>query len=110
MNAAARSNPRRRQRNSSDDSVAIRQPVKRRKRSALTTETFQPPEATGPNGISAQHQPQALATESPAKVEHAGEEELADETKLAFRGKSARRHDEASLARRLTTSEILVST
>ncbi|KAG8528056.1 uncharacterized protein KY384_006972 [Bacidia gigantensis] len=38
--AAARSNPRRRQRNASEDSVAIRQPVKRRKRSALTKETF----------------------------------------------------------------------
>ncbi|KAL8853210.1 MAG: hypothetical protein Q9221_001944 [Calogaya cf. arnoldii] len=42
-------NPRRRQRTGSDDSVAVRQLPKRLKRSALTTETFQPLHQS-PNG------------------------------------------------------------
>lgn len=47
----ARSNPRRRQRNTSEDSIAVRQPVKRRKRSALTKETFAAPDDRSSNGI-----------------------------------------------------------
>lgn len=47
---SARSNPRRRQRNISEDSIAVRQPVKRRKRSALTNETFHGPDDRTTNG------------------------------------------------------------
>lgn len=43
-------NPRRRQRNGSEDSVALRQNPKRLRRSGLTHETFQPPEAPKANG------------------------------------------------------------
>jgi len=41
--SVAARNPRRRQRNASEDSVANRQPVKRQKRSGLSKETFEPP-------------------------------------------------------------------
>ncbi|KAL8818286.1 MAG: hypothetical protein Q9223_003041 [Gallowayella weberi] len=43
-------NPRRRQRTGSDDSVAVRQPPKRLKRSGLTAETFKPPVTYSANG------------------------------------------------------------
>ena len=47
---AVRSNPRRRQRNASEDSVVRQQPVKRRKRSGLTSDTFRPTELSKLNG------------------------------------------------------------
>ena len=108
MSAAARSNPRRRQRNSSDDSVAIRQPVKRRKRSALTNETFQSPNGSSQNGTTSQDQRHSLANDSPSDLQDAEERDVVDATTLAFRGKATRRHDEAAAHRRQTTSEILV--
>ena len=48
--SAAIRNPRRRQRTSSDDSVAVRHNPKRLRRSGLTQETFQPPPNKQVNG------------------------------------------------------------
>ena len=48
--SAAVRNPRRRQRAPSDDSIALRQTTKRRKRSLLAPDTFEPPVAHKVNG------------------------------------------------------------
>ena len=42
--------PKRRQRNTSEDSLALRHNPKRLRRSGLTSETFEPPESTKANG------------------------------------------------------------
>ena len=43
-------NPKRRQRNTSEDSLALRHNPKRLRRSGLTSETFEPPESAKTNG------------------------------------------------------------
>ena len=43
-------NPKRRQRNTSEDSLALRHNPKRLRRSGLTSETFEPPESAKANG------------------------------------------------------------
>ncbi|KAL9632670.1 MAG: hypothetical protein Q9164_005175, partial [Protoblastenia rupestris] len=83
----ARSNPRRRQRNASEDSVANRQPVKRRKRSGLSKETFEPPIHSNLNGH-IEPSDDAPLTNGHAYEPGSLREESGDNTNLVIRNKN----------------------
>ena len=85
-----RSNPRRRQRNASEDSVAIRQPVKRRKRTGLAQDTFEPPISTKLNGHIARAE-QASHGNGYAKEPNNIRQKSADSTSLAIRSGSGKK-------------------
>ena len=83
-------NPRRRQRTISDDSVALRQSSKRRKRSFIAPDTFIPPNHQKPNG----HLP--VINGGPVSNGHALEprkqrDVSVDTTSLAIRNRGGKR-------------------
>ena len=87
VNVYGRSNPRRRQRNASEDSGATRQPVKRRKRTTLTQDTYEQPEARKLNGHI------SPITEAPQGNGHVkfSRQKSVDNTGLAIRGGGAKK-------------------
>ena len=85
-------NPRRRQRTSSDDSVALRHNPKRIRRSALTTETFQDPDTVTTNGHVGPVEDHPLANghaKGPGSQHHGN----ADATSLAIRHRGVKKAD-----------------
>ena len=85
-------NPRRRQRTGSDDSVALRHNPKRIRRSGLTSDTFQPPPSTKPNGHIAHVAEETLTNghaKEPANLRHAS----VDTTSLAIRHRGVKKAD-----------------
>ena len=91
-NSSGRSNPRRRQRNASEDSVAIRQPVKRRKRTGLTQDTFEPPTPTKVNGY-ARHDVQAPQSNGHPREPNNLQQKSSDSTSLAIRSGGSKKAD-----------------
>ena len=85
-------NPRRRQRTSSDDSVAFRHNPKRIRRSALTSETFQDPDTAKTNGHVGLVEEEPLANghaKEPGSQQHGS----VDSTSLAIRHRGVKKAD-----------------
>ena len=90
-NTATR-NPRRRQRTTSDDSLALRQSSKRRKRSFLTPDTFLPPNQLKPNGhLPAIHGAPVSNGHPPEARKH--RDVSVDTTSLAIRNRGSKKID-----------------
>ena len=90
--SVAARNPRRRQRTSSDDSVALRHNPKRIRRSALTTETFQDPDTAKMNGHIGPVEAEPLANghaKEPGSQHHGN----VDGTSLAIRHRGVKKAD-----------------
>ena len=90
--SVAARNPRRRQRTSSDDSVALRHNPKRIRRSALTTEIFQDPDAAKMNGHIGPVEAEPLANghaKEPGSQHHGN----VDATSLAIRHRGVKKAD-----------------
>lgn len=90
-NVAAR-NPRRRQRNPSEDSVAFRPNPKRIRRTGLTEETFLPPDAVKANGH-AGHVEAAALTNGHATQPAGRQETPADNTEVTLRPRGSKKGD-----------------
>ena len=85
-------NPRRRQRTTSDDSVAIRPNPKRIRRSNLTHETFLPPDSTKLNGH-VNHTIDSPYTNGHAQKPRSQRHGSVDNTNLALRHKGSTKAD-----------------
>lgn len=92
-------NPRRRQRTSSEDSVAIRHNPKRVRRSVLNPETFKDPAASKLNGY-LDHDEEAPHTNGHAKEPGSQRHESADTTGLAIRHRGVKKVDREKRAKK----------
>ena len=82
-------NPRRRQRTTSDDSLAVRQTAKRRKRSFIQPDTFEPPKLK-PNGT-AKHANGSAVSGGHAWEGRKQRDVSGDGTSLAIRNRGSKR-------------------
>lgn len=89
VSATAR-NPRRRQRTASEDSIAVRHPPKRVRRSGLTLETFKPPVSTNGTGHR-NHVEQASVTNGHAPEPDSQRSGSVDSTSLAIRHRGVKK-------------------
>ena len=90
--SVAARNPRRRQRNPSEDSVAFPPNPKRIRRSGLTQETFVPPEASKLNGH-ARHVEEAPQANGHALESTEPQERALDNTNLSLRHRPSKKAD-----------------
>ena len=91
--SVAARNPRRRQRTGSDDSVALRHNPKRIRRSALNSETFQPPNTTKVNEPISHDVAQETFTNGHAKEPAKLRSASAETTGLAIRHRGVTKAD-----------------
>ena len=90
--SVATRNPRRRQRTSSEDSVALRHNPKRLRRTGITKETFQPPPSKQLNGCVDRAEDAPAANGHP--IHAAGQRHASvDTTSLAIRHRSTKKAD-----------------
>lgn len=113
--SVAARNPRRRQRNASEDSVAFRPNVKRIRRSGLTQETFVAPDTTKLNGHAHDVEEAPRSNGHTPQLTTQGSED-ADPANMALRPKGSKRqererkptrNDGIELVCRLRTSKLI---